>query len=135
MTPYEVWKGYKPNVSHFRIFGCGANVHIPKGEKSKMIPKAKKIIFLGYGIGVKGYRLYDTSKAKNIHARDIIFDELASTTGEQSGKEVVNQPQCNIKTVMMILMKSHKKQQDYEDHPEIRKLQNDIVNGSPLLII
>ena len=76
MTPYEAWKGYKPNVSHFRIFGCGAYVHIPKDERSKIDPKAKKSIFIGYGIGVKGYRLYDTSKARVIHARDVIFDEF-----------------------------------------------------------
>ena len=61
-----------------------------------MDSKAKKSIFFGYGIGVKGYRLYDTSKARVIHVRDIIFDELGSTTGEQSGKEVVNQPQAEI---------------------------------------
>ena len=87
--PYEAQKGYKPNVSHFRIFGCGAYIQIPKNERSKMEPKAKKSIFLGYGIGVKGYRRYDTSKARDIHARDVIFDELASTTGEQCRKEVV----------------------------------------------
>ena len=55
MTPYEVWKSYKPNVNHLRIFGCSAYAHIPKDERSKMDPKAKKSIFLGYGIGVKGY--------------------------------------------------------------------------------
>ena len=39
---------------------------------------------------------YDISKARVIHVRDVIFDELASKTGEQSGKEVVNQPQAEI---------------------------------------
>ena len=53
MTPYEVWKGYKPNVNHLRIFLSSAYAHIPKGERSKMDPKAKKSIFFGYGIGVK----------------------------------------------------------------------------------
>ena len=48
MTPYEVWKGYKPNVNHLHIFGCSAYAHIPKDERSKMDPKAKKSIFLGY---------------------------------------------------------------------------------------
>ena len=77
MIPYEAWNGCKPNVSHFRIFGCGAYVHIPKHGKSKMDPKAKKSIFLGYGIGVKSYRLYDTSEVRVILAKDVIFDELA----------------------------------------------------------
>ena len=57
MTPHEMWRGYKPNVNHLCIFGCSAYAHIPKDERSKMDPKAKKNIFLGYGIGVKGYRL------------------------------------------------------------------------------
>ena len=38
MTPYEVWKGYTPNVNHLRIFGCSAYAHIPKDERSKMDP-------------------------------------------------------------------------------------------------
>ena len=46
MTPYEVWKGYKLNANHLRIFGCSAYAHIPKDGRSKMDPKAKKNIFL-----------------------------------------------------------------------------------------
>jgi transposase InsO family protein len=33
-TPYEAWSGRKPEVSHFRIFGSIAYVHIPS-EKIK----------------------------------------------------------------------------------------------------
>ena len=28
-TPYELWFGIKPSLSHLRIFGCVAHVHIP----------------------------------------------------------------------------------------------------------
>ena len=91
MTPYEVWKGYKPNVNHFRIFGCSAYAHIPKDERSKMDPKAKKRIYLGYGISVKGYRLFDTETSKVFHSRDVIFNETASIS-EQGTEEVENQP-------------------------------------------
>ena len=90
MTPYEVWKGYKPNVNHLRIFGCSAYAHIPNDERSKMDPKAKKSIFLGYGIGIKGYRLFDTDTSKIFHSRDVIFNETAST--REQGTEVENQP-------------------------------------------
>ena len=90
MTPYEVWKGYKPNVNHLRIFGCSAYAHIPKDERTKMDPKAKKNIFLGYGIGVKGYRLFDTDTSKVFHSRDVIFNETASIS-EQGTEEVENE--------------------------------------------
>ena len=90
MTLYEVWKGYKPNVNHLRIFRCSAYAHIPKDERSKMDPKAKKSIFLGYGIGVKGYRLFDTDTSKVFHSRDIIFHERASIS-ELGTEEVENQ--------------------------------------------
>ena len=90
MTPYEVWKGYKPNVNHLRIFGCSAYAHIPKDERSKTDPKAKSI-FLGYGIGIKGYRLFDTDTSKVFHNRDVTFNETASIS-EQRTEEVENQP-------------------------------------------
>ena len=80
MAPYEVWKGYKPNVNHLCIFGCSAYAHIPKDERSKMDPKAKKSIFLGYGIDVKGYRHFDTVTLKVFQSRDVIFNETASTS-------------------------------------------------------
>ncbi len=31
-TPYEVWFGRKPNLSHLRMFGCTAYMHIPHDE-------------------------------------------------------------------------------------------------------
>ena len=91
MTPYEVWKGYKSNVNHLCIFGCSAYAHIQKDERSKMDPKAKKSIFLGYGIGFKGYKLFDTDTSKVFGSRDVIFNETASIS-EQGIEEVENQP-------------------------------------------
>ena len=91
MTPYEVWKGYKPNVNHLHVFGCSAYAHISKEERSKMDPKAKKSIFLGYGIGFKGYRLFDIDTSEIFHGRDVIFNETASIS-EHWLEEVENQP-------------------------------------------
>ena len=91
MTPYEVWKGYKPNVNHLHIFECSAYAHIPKDERSKMDPKAKKSIFLGYGISVKGYGLFDTDTSKVFHSRDVTFNETVSIN-DQGTEEDGNQP-------------------------------------------
>ena len=75
MTPYETLKGEKPNVANLRSFGCTVYTHIPKDERKKLDPKSRKCIFLGYGDCVKGYRLYDVSREKVIHSRDVIFNE------------------------------------------------------------
>ena len=55
-TPYEVWTGNKPDISHLRVFGCPAYVHIPDEKRKKLEPKSMKCLFIGYGDleGVKG---------------------------------------------------------------------------------
>ena len=54
MTPYEAWTTEKPTVAHLRVFGSVAYAHIPKDERGKLDPKAKKCIFVGYGEETKG---------------------------------------------------------------------------------
>jgi len=36
MTPKEKFTGKKPDVSHLRVFGCIAYVHVPDGKRSKL---------------------------------------------------------------------------------------------------
>ncbi len=50
MTPEEKFTGKKPNVSHLKVFGYIAYVHVPNEKKSKLDPKAKKCIFIGYSL-------------------------------------------------------------------------------------
>ena len=77
ITPYEAWNGIKPDVSHFRVFGCAAYVHVPEVERHKLDCKARKCVLLGYGANQKGYRLYDVESMKVIHSRDVVFDETS----------------------------------------------------------
>jgi hypothetical protein len=56
MTPHEVWSGKKPLVSHLKLFGCDAFVHVPKEKRSKLDKKEFKCIFIGYKEGMKGYK-------------------------------------------------------------------------------
>ena len=78
-TAYEAWNGNKPNVSHLRIFGCDAYGHVPKDERSKFDSKTRRSIFLGYGQGVKGYRLYDKAQRRIFYSRNVVFNETSST--------------------------------------------------------
>ena len=44
-------------------------------KESKLDPKAKKAIFLGFSSGIKGYRLWCPSSKKIVSSRDVTFDE------------------------------------------------------------
>ena len=90
MTPYEAWMGMKPNVSHLRVFGCDAYSHVPKDERNKIDPKARRSMFMGYGDGVKGYRLYDQDKQRIYYSRDVIFHEARKDNVQSNGEHQVN---------------------------------------------
>lgn len=68
-----MWLGTKPSVSHLRVFGCEAFVHVPQEKASKLDPKTKKCIIVGYGENVKGYKLWNPLTCKMIFSRYVIF--------------------------------------------------------------
>ncbi len=78
MTPEEKFTGKKPDVSHLRVFGCIAYVHVPDEKRSKLDPKAEKCIFIGYSSKQKGYRCFSPSTRKLQVSKDVVFDEMAS---------------------------------------------------------
>ena len=47
-TPFEAWLGRRPNLSHLRRFGCDANLHVPDAQRTKLKPKTRLCMFLGY---------------------------------------------------------------------------------------
>ena len=46
LPPFEIWKGRSPNLSYFRIWGCGALVRLPDPKISKIGPKAIGCVLL-----------------------------------------------------------------------------------------
>ena len=56
VTPHEKFFGRKPNLSHVRIFGSIAYVHIPDATRQKLDPKSGKCILVGYSLEQKGYK-------------------------------------------------------------------------------
>lgn len=73
--PEEQWSGKPVNFENIKIFGCPAYVHVQSGERSKLDPRSRKCIFLGFEKGVKGYRLWDPISKKKVVSRDVVFDE------------------------------------------------------------
>lgn len=91
MTPEEKWSGRKPNISHMKIFGCKAMVHVPKQHRCKWDSKSTETRFVGYCQNTKGYRLLDMKRNVIVKSRDVVFIEesqesskLTPPTTEQS---------------------------------------------------
>ncbi|XP_021731349.1 uncharacterized protein LOC110698260 [Chenopodium quinoa] len=76
-TPYKLFRGRKPNISHLRAFGCKCFVH-NNGKKNlgKFDERSEEAIFLGYASDSKAYRVYNKSSMCVEESIHIIFDEV-----------------------------------------------------------
>ena len=86
VTPEEKYTGKKLDVSHLKVFGCIAYVHVPDELRTKLDPKAEKCIFIGYSLEQKGYRCYNPATRQLRVSRDVVFNEMSSW---YSAKKVV----------------------------------------------
>jgi len=76
-TPYEVLQNKKPEISHFRRFGCAAYKLIPNEQRvGKFTERAQECTFLGYVHDTsKIWRLWEPHGKRVIQASDVTFDE------------------------------------------------------------
>ena len=64
-TPIGSFRGDKPNVSYFRVFGTLAYVWIhPDQQQDKLSPKSEEMIFIGYEPNTKGYCFWSQQQHK-----------------------------------------------------------------------
>jgi hypothetical protein len=79
MTPWEVEKGTKPNVSMFRPFGCRVTVFRGRehAKHHKISARGEACVFvgLGYHAGHKGWVCYSPALKRVFCTHNCLFDE------------------------------------------------------------
>ena len=55
-TPYELWRGYKPNLSYLKVWGCLVKVLKPVPKRTRLGPKTIDCLFIGYAQNSATYR-------------------------------------------------------------------------------
>ena len=55
-TPYDIWSGRKPSISHLRVWGCLA--YVKYLDSDKLDPRSDRCLFIGYPKKTKGYFFY-----------------------------------------------------------------------------
>nr|GEV91824.1 retrotransposon protein, putative, Ty1-copia subclass [Tanacetum cinerariifolium] len=104
------------------FFGCHVYVHVNEG---KLVPCAVKCIFLGYGSGVKGYRVWcpDPKYRKIIHSRDVTFNEDVITNSDDSNMATSPESQPQTK----YLLARDRERRPVNKPPRLEDYQFDLV--------
>jgi transposase InsO family protein len=91
--PYTSFYGKKPDISHLRIFGCSAYVHVQKDKCHGLSPHTQKCVFIGYPPEYKGWLFYNPMTKKTIISNTAEFDERVFPGLSQSSKNVPLPPE------------------------------------------
>ena len=70
-----MWSSSKPDISHLRIFGCAAYVHVLKGKRRKLDLKSREMIFISYENLSNGWQFWDAKNRCIEISRDVKFNE------------------------------------------------------------
>ena len=120
MMPHEAQTGKKPNVSHLREFGCDVWVLDESGTRSKLDPKSKKMIFVGFMDGPKAIRYYDAKNRSIKVSRNVTFNE----NEEPRELEIVEVPGLRVEGEKEI-------EKDQSTH-ETQSISEETINPTPI---
>ncbi|SDA03806.1 BZ3501_MvSof-1269-A2-R1_C30g00077 [Microbotryum saponariae] len=72
-TPESVWNGQRTTATALHPFGCTAWLTVAPDLRSKLDPKAARVIFTGYDLASKAFRFFDHSINKIVLGRNATF--------------------------------------------------------------
>ena len=87
-TSYELWKGRKPNVKYFKIFGSTCFILKDRENVEKFDSRSDEIIFLGYSSTSKAYQVYNKKTKKVMETINVVTDEVLDFSYEKISEEV-----------------------------------------------
>ena len=86
--PYELWKGRKPNVKYFRIFGSTYFILKDRENVGKFDSRSDEGIFLGYSSTSKAYQVYNKRTMKVMEIVNVVIDESSDSSSEKGIEEL-----------------------------------------------
>ncbi|XP_024196068.1 uncharacterized protein LOC112199259 [Rosa chinensis] len=74
-TTYELWKGKKPNIGHFRVFEIPCYILRDREQLGKFDARSNDGIFLGYSVNSQAYRVYNKRTKIVMESINISIDD------------------------------------------------------------
>ena len=109
-TPYELWKGRKPNVKYFRIFGSTCFILKDREYMGKFDTQSDEGIFLGYSSTSKVYRVLNKRNRKVMKTINVVINEASSP---RSSKVIEHMP----KLVLPLTLETKQEVGDQDPSP------------------
>ncbi|GKC00662.1 retrovirus-related pol polyprotein from transposon TNT 1-94 [Tanacetum coccineum] len=79
-TPYEIFRGRKPSLEYFKVFGRKCFILNTKDYLTKFDPKSYEGVFLGYSQNSKAYVVLNKHTMKVEESLNVTFDESPPPT-------------------------------------------------------
>ena len=86
-TPYELWKGRKPNVKYFRIFGSTCFILEDRENVGKFDSRSDKGIFLSYSSTSNAFQVYNKRTMKVMETVNVVIDESFDSSSKKGIEE------------------------------------------------
>ena len=74
-TPYELWRGKKPVIKYFRIFGGDCYILRDKENLEKFDAKSDKRYFLGYSSTSRAYKVYNLRTKTVMESSNVVIND------------------------------------------------------------
>ncbi|GKA21273.1 retrovirus-related pol polyprotein from transposon TNT 1-94 [Tanacetum coccineum] len=79
-TSYEIFRGRKPSLEYFKVFGSKCFILNTKDYLTKFDPKSYEGVFLGYSQNSKAYVVLNKHSMKVEESLNVTFDEIPPPT-------------------------------------------------------
>ena len=87
-TPYELWKGRKPNVKYYRIFGSNCFILKDRENVGKFDSRSDEGIFLEYFSTFKAYRVYNKRTMMVMETVNAVIDKSSESSSNKFGEGI-----------------------------------------------
>jgi len=95
-TPYKLFKGRMPNISHLNVFGCRCFIfNNGKENMGKFDEKVDNGIFIGYSSTSHAYRVYNMRLVTMEESVHVVFDEIIHSD-QGSTKDYTEEDEQNV---------------------------------------
>lgn len=90
ISPYEIWKNRKSNISYFKVWGCLTYCKNIDPKRTKLGHRGIKCAFMAYAFNSKAYRLLNLETDVIIKSRDMEFFEniIVVRKSENDNKDI-----------------------------------------------